>query len=60
MPFRTGHQTITSPLFRSKQESRGAEALARWQQADGSYLSPEIFVALAHETGLTVPHPVDY
>lgn len=31
----------------------GAEALARWQQADGSYLSPEIFVALAHETGLT-------
>ena len=39
----------------------GAEALARWQQADGSYLSPEIFVALAHETGLDrVPHPVDY
>lgn len=31
----------------------GAEALARWQQADGSYLSPEIFVALAHETGMT-------
>lgn len=33
----------------------GAEALARWPQADGSYLSPEIFVALAQETGLSEP-----
>lgn len=30
----------------------GAEALARWQQTDGSYLSPEIFVPLAEQTGL--------
>lgn len=30
----------------------GAEALARWQQTDGSYLSPEIFIPLAEQTGL--------
>ncbi|MDQ4431187.1 EAL domain-containing protein [Yokenella regensburgei] len=30
----------------------GAEALARWQQPDGSWLSPEIFVPLAEQTGL--------
>ncbi|MGX5078849.1 EAL domain-containing protein [Enterobacter mori] len=30
----------------------GAEALARWPQPDGSYLSPEIFVPLAEQTGL--------
>lgn len=30
----------------------GAEALARWQQSDGSYLSPEIFIPLAEQTGL--------
>lgn len=31
----------------------GAEALARWPQADGSFLSPEIFVALAAQAGLS-------
>ncbi|MEL2240274.1 EAL domain-containing protein [Leclercia adecarboxylata] len=31
----------------------GAEALARWPQPDGSYLSPDIFVSLAEQTGLT-------
>lgn len=30
----------------------GCEALARWKQADGSYLSPEIFIPLAEQTGL--------
>lgn len=30
----------------------GAEALARWPQADGSFLSPDIFIPLAEETGL--------
>jgi sensor c-di-GMP phosphodiesterase-like protein len=30
----------------------GAEALARWQQQDGSWLSPEIFIPLAEQTGL--------
>ncbi|MFP5594219.1 EAL domain-containing protein [Kluyvera sp. 142486] len=30
----------------------GCEALARWKQPDGSYLSPEIFIPLAEQTGL--------
>jgi sensor c-di-GMP phosphodiesterase-like protein len=30
----------------------GAEALARWRQPDGTFLSPEIFVPLAEQTGL--------
>lgn len=33
----------------------GAEVLARWRQADGSYLSPEAFVAPMHGAGLTEP-----
>ena len=31
----------------------GAEALARWPQPDGSMLSPNIFIPLAEQTGLT-------
>jgi sensor c-di-GMP phosphodiesterase-like protein len=30
----------------------GAEALARWRQPDGTFLSPDIFVPLAEQTGL--------
>lgn len=30
----------------------GAEALARWPQTDGSWLSPDIFIPLAEQTGL--------
>ncbi|MGZ0721051.1 EAL domain-containing protein [Kluyvera cryocrescens] len=30
----------------------GCEALARWKQADGSYLSPDIFIPLAEESVL--------
>lgn len=30
----------------------GAEALARWPQPDGSYLSPDIFVPFAEQNGL--------
>ncbi|WP_421550702.1 EAL domain-containing protein [Kluyvera intermedia] len=30
----------------------GCEALARWKQPDGSYLSPDIFIPLAEQTGL--------
>ncbi|VUS76638.1 Putative cyclic-di-GMP phosphodiesterase YlaB [Klebsiella pasteurii] len=30
----------------------GAEALARWRQPDASFLSPDIFIPLAEQTGL--------
>ncbi|ADO49582.1 EAL domain-containing protein [[Enterobacter] lignolyticus] len=30
----------------------GAEALARWRQSDGTFLSPDMFVPLAEESGL--------
>lgn len=31
----------------------GAEALARWPQTDGSWLSPDSFISLAQQTGLS-------
>ena len=34
---------------------RGAEALLRWVQPDGSFVSPGDFVPLAEETGLILP-----
>ncbi|MGL5698018.1 MAG: EAL domain-containing protein [Kluyvera sp.] len=30
----------------------GAEALARWQQADGRWLRPDLFIAIAEQTGV--------
>ncbi|MCT4713765.1 EAL domain-containing protein [Enterobacteriaceae bacterium H18W14] len=36
-------------------KSVGAEILLRWAQPDGTYLSPDIFVPLAEETGLITP-----
>ncbi|RZJ46583.1 MAG: EAL domain-containing protein [Brevundimonas sp.] len=33
----------------------GFEALLRWKQADGSYISPADFIPLAEETGLILP-----
>lgn len=34
---------------------RGAEALLRWQQPDGTSISPMEFIPLAEETGLIIP-----
>ncbi|MBA5604522.1 EAL domain-containing protein [Duganella sp. FT3S] len=33
----------------------GAEALIRWERADGSFVSPAQFIPLAEETGLILP-----
>lgn len=33
----------------------GAEALLRWPQTDGSYISPAEFIPIAEETGLIIP-----
>lgn len=33
----------------------GAEALMRWQRADGSWVRPDIFIAAAEEEGMIVP-----
>ena len=37
--------------------TEAAEALLRWRQADGSYIPPEEFVAIAEESGLMIRIP---
>ena len=40
------------PIFDSQQdEIHGAEVLIRWQQSDGSFISPEVFIKIAEQTG---------
>jgi len=43
------------PIF-SLKENRivGCEALARWPQADGSFVPPDVFIPLAEESGLVI------
>jgi diguanylate cyclase (GGDEF)-like protein/PAS domain S-box-containing protein len=36
-------------------QATGAEALIRWMQADGSFISPASFIPLAEESGLILP-----
>lgn len=45
-------------LTTNSQKMIGCEALARWQRADGSWLSPAEFVPFAEETGLI--NQIDY
>ena len=47
------------PIVSTKEQTvLGCEALARWQRADGSWLSPGEFVPIAEETGLI--NQIDY
>jgi diguanylate cyclase (GGDEF)-like protein/PAS domain S-box-containing protein len=39
----------------SEQRPTGAEALLRWIQPDGSFISPAKFIPLAEETGMILP-----
>lgn len=40
------------PIFSSQfDEIHGAEALIRWPQSDGSFISPEVFIKIAEQTG---------
>ncbi|MBC7455849.1 MAG: EAL domain-containing protein [Massilia sp.] len=39
----------------SEGRARGAEALLRWRQDDGSFVPPADFIPLAEETGLILP-----
>lgn len=41
------------PIFSSNlNEMHGAEALIRWPQSDGSFISPEVFIKTAEQMGL--------
>lgn len=43
------------PQVGSSAKIVGAEALLRWPQSDGSFISPADFIPLAEETGLIIP-----
>jgi len=43
------------PQVNSIEEITGAEALIRWPQKNGSFISPADFIPLAEETGLIIP-----
>jgi len=52
------HQELSLDLqsqYRSDGSLIGAEALLRWQRADGQRVSPGEFIPLAEQTGLIVP-----
>ncbi|SQC60168.1 cyclic diguanylate phosphodiesterase (EAL) domain-containing protein [Klebsiella pneumoniae] len=50
--FRSDSGSLSADYFVAGREIAGAEALARWQQPDGTFLSPDIFIPLAEQTGL--------
>jgi len=43
------------PLVNQEGKILGAEALLRWQDEDGKFISPAKFIPIAEETGLIVP-----
>ena len=48
-------ELFLQPQLDSERNIVGCEALLRWPQSDGSYLSPVEFIPVAEETGLIVP-----
>lgn len=50
--LRLHYQLIYNPASRM---AVGAEALLRWQHANGHYMQPNDFIPIAEETGLIVP-----
>lgn len=50
--LRLHYQLIYNPASR---KAVGAEALLRWQHANGHYMQPNDFIPIAEETGLIVP-----
>ncbi|WP_089348135.1 putative bifunctional diguanylate cyclase/phosphodiesterase [Pseudoalteromonas espejiana] len=41
------------PIFDARaDEVHGAEALIRWPQSDGSFISPDVFIGIAEQSGL--------
>jgi diguanylate cyclase (GGDEF)-like protein/PAS domain S-box-containing protein len=50
--LRLHYQLIYNPASR---KAVGAEALLRWQHANGHYMQPNDFIPIAEETGLVVP-----
>jgi len=48
--------TVHYQPIHSLKENRivGCEALARWPQADGSFVPPDVFIPLAEESGLVI------
>jgi len=48
-------QLYYQPLMDNQSQVVGAEALLRWQQAGGSWISPDEFIPVAEETGMILP-----
>lgn len=55
--IKAGEITVHYQPIVSLEDGRvvGAEALARWQQPDGRWLSPEVFIPVAEQTGVIGP-----
>lgn len=52
---RSEFELYLQPQVNVESKPTGAEALIRWRQNDGRFISPADFIPLAEETGLIVP-----